>query len=263
MQRIALALRYDGSAYHGWQIQTGLRTVQGQVEKALSFVAHHSVTIYCAGRTDAGVHACAQVVHFDTTSERSLEAWVFGTNSNLPGDISIIWAQNVSDTFHARYSAYARCYRYIIYNNKIRPGILRKQVGWYYRPLNEKDMQKAALYLLGEHDFSSFQGSDCQSKTPIREIFAIKIFRVGELVVLDVRANAFLLHMVRNIVGVLVVIGSGEKEPEWAKEVLLAKNRAAAAVTFEPNGLYLIGVDYPAAFDLPNTEMKPFFLSMH
>ncbi|MBW5802430.1 tRNA pseudouridine(38-40) synthase TruA [Coxiella endosymbiont of Ornithodoros amblus] len=260
MARIALGIRYDGSAYHGWQVQEALKTVQGKVEKALSAVANHPVFVTCAGRTDAGVHATAQVVHFDTTAYRSDHAWVFGANSNLPHDISVLWAKEVDEDFHARYSAIARRYRYIIYNHEIRPAILRKAIGWhYYRSLDEKRMQAGAQYLIGEHDFSSFQGAGCQSRTPMRKILQIEIYRIRRMVVIEVQANAFLLHMVRNIAGVLMAIGSGEKHPDWARTVLKAKDRQLGGVTVPPNGLYLVEVDYPSHFKLPRTPLGPFF----
>lgn len=261
MPRIALGVRYDGSAYHGWQAQDGLSTVQQQVERALLAVADQPIVVVCAGRTDAGVHASGQVLHFDTTAYRSDRAWIFGANSNLPHDISITWAKEVDERFHARYRAFARRYRYVIYNHEIRPAILRKAIGWCFRPLDEKRMQIAAQFLLGEHDFSSFQGAGCQSKTPMRTIFQIEIFRIRRMVVIEVQANAFLLHMVRNIAGVLVAIGSGEKEPKWAESVLKSRDRQQGGVTISPNGLYLVEVSYPVEFKLPRTPLGPFFLS--
>ncbi len=260
MPRIALALRYDGTAYHGWQVQENLRTVQSVVERALSAVADHPISVVCAGRTDAGVHASAQVIHFDTFAERSEKAWVFGGNSNLPQDVSVVWAKHVEDDFHARYSATARRYRYVIYNHDVRPGILRKAIGWYYRPLDEKRMQSGAAHLLGEHDFTSFRGTDCQSNTPMRRVYQIEIFRLRHMVVIEVQANAFLQHMVRNIVGVLLAIGSGERPPEWTKEVLEARDRCKGGVTVHPNGLYLVEVTYPPTFRLPRIPLGPFFL---
>lgn len=263
MARIALGIRYDGSAYHGWQIQEELRTVQGEVEKALSAVANHAVSLVCAGRTDAGVHASGQVAHFDTTSYRSEHAWVFGANSKLPPDISILWAKEVDENFHARFSAQARRYHYVIYNHEIRPGILRKAIGWHYRPLDENRMRKAVQSFIGEHDFRSFQGAGCQSQTSVRTIFQIEIFRIRRMVVIEVQGNAFLLHMVRNIVGVLVAIGSGEKDPEWAEVVLKAKDRRQGGVTVSPNGLYLIEVTYPQEFRLPRIPLEPFFATIN
>ena len=261
MARIALGISYDGSTYHGWQAQASLKTVQEEVEKALFIVANHHVFVTCAGRTDAGVHASAQVVHFNTTVYRSNHAWLFGANSNLAQDISVLWAKEVSEDFHARYSALARRYRYIIYNHEIRPAILRKAVGWHYRPLDEKQMQEGAKYLLGEHDFSSFQGAGCQSRTPIRRIFQIEIYRIQRMVVIEIQANSFLLHMVRNLVGVLISIGSGKKQPSWAQMVLKAKDRRQGGVTVSPNGLYLVEVNYPSHFKLPHIPLEPFFYS--
>lgn len=260
MQRIALGLRYDGTDYHGWQIQESLSTVQGAVEKALSAVANHPVHVTCAGRTDAGVHATAQTIHFDTGAHRSDHSWVFGANSNLAHSISVLWAKPVSADFHARYSATARRYRYILYNHEIRPGIVRKAVGWYYRPLDERLMVAGAKHLLGEHDFSSFRGSDCQAKTAVRTLHQIEIFRVRRMVVIEVQANAFLLHMVRNIVGVLLAIGAGQRSPEWARQVLEARDRTQGGMTISPTGLYLVEVNYPAEFQLPRTPLGPFFL---
>ena len=260
MHRMALALRYDGTAYHGWQVQNNLKTVQKTLEQALSRVADHPVTVTCAGRTDAGVHASAQVVHFDTEAKRSDYSWVFGTNSNLPHDISVLWVKSVSSQFHARFSAMARRYRYVLYNHEIRPGILRNAVGWYHRPLDEKRMQEAATHLIGEHDFSSFRGADCQAKSPIRTVHEIEIYRVRRMLVIEIQANAFLLHMVRNVAGVLVAIASGDRPPEWAKAVLTAYDRRQAGMTISPRGLYLVEVSYPLEFKLPRMPLGPFFL---
>ncbi len=261
-QRIALGVRYDGARYHGWQYQDPvLPTVQLAVDNAISFVANHTIHSVCAGRTDAKVHASGQVVHFDTDAERTEDAWVFGCNSNLPPDIVILWAQPVIHDFHARFSATARRYRYVIYNYPIRPGILRHAVGWYHNPLNVERMQAAVEPLLGEHDFSSFRGSGCQSSSPNRDLQECTVTRQGAMVIIEVQANAFLLHMVRNLVGVLLMIGNGQRPVEWAAEVLAAKNRAAAAMTFSPNGLYLVGVTYPDHFNIPKNPVGPFFLS--
>lgn len=260
IQRIALCVSYDGAHYHGWQSQQGLMTIQGALEKALSYIANHPVTLVCAGRTDAGVHATAQIAHFDTQALRSDRAWVFGANSHLPPEISVVWAKHVPLDFHARYSAMARHYRYIIYNNDIRPSILRLAVGWYYRPLDEGRLQQAGQYLLGQHDFSAFRGAGCESPTPIREIFALEVIRYQRMLVIDIRANAFLLHMVRNIVGVLVEVGSGEKPPEWVKAVLESRDRRHAGMTIQPNGLYLVGVQYAKKYDFPRVPLGPFFI---
>jgi tRNA pseudouridine38-40 synthase len=260
IQRIALCVRYDGARYHGWQHQEGLMTVQGCLERAVSYVANHSVAIVCAGRTDAGVHATGQIVHFDTEANRHDHAWVFGTNSNLPPDISVGWAKHVWQDFHARHSALSRRYRYVIYNHEIRPGILRQAVGWCYRLLDEKRMHEAGQYLLGEHDFSAFRGTGCESPTAIREIYDLAVVRYHRMVIVDVRANAFLLHMVRNIVGALVAVGSGEKPIEWVREVLESRDRRCGSITIQPNGLYLVKVEYPDECDLPAVPLGPFFL---
>lgn len=260
-QRMALAVRYDGSRFHGWQNQhNDLATVQSSLQKALSYVADHPVTVTCAGRTDAGVHATAQVVHFDTDANRSTDAWVFGTNSNLPADVSVLWAKPVAKTFHARFSAQARLYRYVVFNHAVRPGILRHFVGWCYKPLDENLMRQAGQYLIGEHDFSGYRGAGCQSRSAWRHVYSLEVARYRRMVVVEIKANAFLLHMVRNIVGVLVAIGAGEKPVAWAQHVLHSRDRREGGVTIAPNGLYLVGVDYPSEFELPEMPVGPFFL---
>ena len=261
IQRIAMAVRYDGGAYHGWQSQLGdIATIQSRVEKALSCVAAHDIVVTCAGRTDAGVHACHQVVHFNTTAKRSERSWVFGANANLPSEISAIWAKEVSPDFHARFSATSRRYRYLLYNYGVRPGILKHAIGWYHKELNVNHMREAARYLLGEHDFSSFRGSGCQAKSPVRTISELAITKHKHLVILDIEANAFLMHMVRNIVGSLLAVGSGMQKVSWLKDVLLARDRTQAGVTVSPYGLYLVGVTYDDQFDLPKVPLGPFFL---
>lgn len=260
-RRIALGIRYDGSSYHGWQSQENdLATVQMHTEHALASVANHPVTLTCAGRTDAGVHATSQVVHFDTDADRSDHSWVFGANSNLPPDICVLWAKEVDREFHARFSAEARRYRYVIYNHQVKPAILRHYVGWYYKPLDTVLMQQAADYLLGEHDFSAFRGSGCQSRSPMRNVQELTVERRGRMVIIETCANAFLLHMVRNIAGVLTEVGSGNKPPEWARDVLQSCDRREAAATIAPNGLYLVHVRYPVDFQLPQMPVGPFFL---
>lgn len=261
--RIALGVSYDGAAYHGWQRQDNqpeLATVQYYLERALSFVANHDVEVVCAGRTDAKVHAVGQVIHFDTEAQRSDYSWVFGANSNLPASVSVLWAKPVDNDFHARFTANARSYRYIIYNHKIRPSILRDHVTWERNHLDIELMELGARFLLGEHDFSAFRGADCQAKTVIRELHSITICRQGPMVILDITANAFLQHMVRNIVGVLLPIGRGIQPPVWAKEVLQARQRSAGGVTAAPNGLYLTSVSYPEPYDFPRNLKTPFFL---
>lgn len=259
--RIAIGLEYDGSQYHGWQRQPGLHTVQGEVEKALSIVADQEVAVHCAGRTDTGVHASAQVIHIDSTAPRTTRNWIYGGNNYLPKDISIRWAKEVSEEFHARFSATARRYRYVIYNHHIRPGLLRSSLTWHNRPLDISLMQTAANYLIGEHDFTSYRALGCQSKTPMRNMMRFEVIRQGDLVILDITANAFLHHMIRNIAGVLLAIGTANQNPIWAKEILEARDRRQAGVTAPPYGLYLVQITYPDHFGLPRDSLGPAFLS--
>jgi len=260
--RIALGVEYKGSRYRGWQRQaSGVATVQEELEKALSRVADSPVTLLCAGRTDAGVHACGQVVHFDTQAERSLKAWVMGANINLPHDISVTWAKVMPAHFHARFKAIARRYRYVIYNDQIRPAHLGEEITWNHRPLDVERMREAAQYLVGEHDFSAFRAGQCQAKSPIKKMHHLRVTQHGKMIVLDLRANAFLHHMVRNIAGVLMTIGAGERPVEWMKEVLESRIRRTGGVTAHPFGLYLVQVEYPAEFVLPERYIGPHFLS--
>lgn len=252
--RIALGISYQGSAYHGWQSQTGLACIQAYVEQAISQVADHPINLSCAGRTDKGVHAVGQVAHFDSMAQRSQRAWLLGCNSHLPPDIRINWVQSVDRTFHARFSALARRYYYIIYNHSLRNALWNQYTSHNYHPLNENDMQLAAQYLVGEHDFSSFRATGCQAKSAKREVQHIKVMRKGYYVIIDIQANAFLHHMVRNISAVLMSIGTGKKPIEWAREVLLAQDRKAADITAPPHGLYLYQVLYSKNFDLPQSE---------
>lgn len=250
--RIALGIEYDGADYHGWQAQRGLSsTVQGQLETALAKVANEPIEIYCAGRTDAGVHATGQVVHFDTHAKRHIDAWIYGTNTHLPPNIVVRFARHVDYSFHARFKATARRYRYIIHNHPIRPAILHKRASWHYYPLNIERMREAGKFLIGEQDFSSFRSSQCNSKSPMRNVMEFSVERHGDFVVLEIEANAFLHHMVRNIVGTLMKIGAGFKEPIWMQEVLAAKSRRAAAETAPADGLYLITVRYPEPYIFP------------
>lgn len=251
--KIAFCVEYDGTNYSGWQRQAGSeRTIQAQLESAISRVANQAVKIHCAGRTDAGVHASAQIIHFETTSERTTRSWLFGVNSNLPRDIKVRWSHVVDEEFHARYAALSRRYRYVIDNQWLRPALNRNRVSWIYRPLDEISMQAAADVLVGEHDFTSFRTVNCQAKSPVREISRLKVSRQSAFVIIDIEANAFLHHMVRNIAGVLIAIGVGDRPVSWCKEVLDARDRTQAGVTAPANGLYLIGVEYPEHFRLPN-----------
>lgn len=250
MTRIALGIEYDGTAFKGWQAQPGLCTVQGTLETALHQMAGHPVKTTCAGRTDAGVHAVGQVVHYDSDTQRTPRAWVFGTNHYLPRSVRVLWQQEVSQAFDARYSALSRQYRYVIYNHPLRPSLLRDSVGWYYRPLVLEAMQRAARYWLGEHDFSSFRAAGCQSRSPVRSVYAIELERQGDQIIVDIRANAFLQHMVRNMVGTLMHIGAGFQAPTWAQRVLEARDRRVAGLAAPAGGLYFVAVQYPAHFAL-------------
>lgn len=249
--RIALGIEYDGTAFAGWQWQPRRRTIQEILEHALSRIAAEPVRVHAAGRTDAGVHAIEQVAHFDTTVGRPLRAWLLGTNTELPEDIRILWVREVPVDFHARYSAIARYYRYVILNRPAKSALSRRQVTWCFRPLDERRMQDAAGCLIGEHDFSSFRAQGCQSVSPFRNMHFIRVRREGDRVIIELAANAFLHHMVRNIVGVLMAIGAGKFEPAWAREVLDARDRRLGGVTAPPDGLYLGGVYYPDCFGLP------------
>ncbi len=259
MMRIALALEYDGSFFHGWQRQNSLSTVQESLELALTQVANEAIITTCAGRTDKGVHAGIQIVHFDTQSNRKEKAWVLGTNTLLPSAIRVLWAKEVSNDFDARRSAVSRCYRYVIYNEKIRPSLFRNYVSWYYKKLDVDKMQEAANYWIGEFDFSSFRAANCQSRSAFRRVESIKITRQQSQVILEFKANAFLHHMVRNMVGVLLEIGSCERPIEWAKAVLERRDRKMAGITAAASGLYLIDVQYPSSFDLPRENRLPWF----
>ena len=257
--RVALGVEYDGSAFQGWQKQPGGRTVQDALEVALTRIAVHRVATVCAGRTDAGVHARGQVVHFDTDAVRPLMAWVRGINTFLPVAVAVRWANTVSEDFHARFSAYGRCYRYILVNRPQRVGIDHGRVGWYHHPLDEKRMQQAADRLLGEHDFSVFRAAECQAKSPVKVIRHAQVRRLGDSVVFDFEAGAFLHHMVRNMVGSLVYVGQGRHSPEWISQLLESKDRKRAAPTFSASGLYLLGVRYDERWQLPVAE-NPFLV---
>jgi tRNA pseudouridine38-40 synthase len=262
MNRIALGIEYDGSYFRGWQKQTNVLSIQQTLEIALSQVAAESINTICAGRTDAEVHATEQVVHFDVHADRNEHAWVFGANALLPKAVRVLWARQVEMDFNARCSAIGRRYRYVIYNHPLRPGLLRQYVAWYYRKLDAQKMMEASQYWLGEHDFSSFRAAECQSHSPIRSVYSVQVVRIGEQIILDFVANAFLYHMVRNMVGVLIKIGTGMCPPIWAKKVLEARDRRAADITASPSGLYLVEVQYPMRFNLPKIQVGPWFLKM-
>ena len=258
--RIALGIEYDGSGYSGWQMQShGTRTVQHEVEVALSIVADHPVQVVCAGRTDTGVHATGQVVHFDTQAVRKPRAWVMGVNTHLPDDVCIHWAQQVDPAFSARFSATMRSYRYIIQQRPARPALYNHRVTWVHDKLDSTAMQQAAQALLGENDFSSFRSSACQSEHAMRFVKSIDVTTEGEFVYIDIQANAFLHHMVRNIVGSLLKVGSGEKPVGWIATLLGLKDRTRAGPTAPASGLYLVAVQYPKAYGLPVSVNIPRF----
>lgn len=256
--RIVLGLEYDGSRFFGFQQQRQQPTVQQVVEAALARVADHPVTVHCAGRTDTGVHAVCQVVHFDTWAERSERAWVLGANTHLVEGVSVVWARRLGDDFHARFSARGRHYRYRILNRWTRPGLLAGRVAWERRALDAGQMNAAAQHLVGEHDFSSFRALGCQARHARRRITTITVRRDGYEVVLEVSANAFLYHMVRNIAGTLIEVGAGKRDPDWVGDVLSARERVRAGFTAPAEGLYFMGVDYPDHPELPGTAAEPF-----
>jgi tRNA pseudouridine38-40 synthase len=249
--RIAVGVEYEGTAYAGWQAQASLPTLQRITEHALAGVAAEAVTLTCAGRTDAGVHALGQVAHFDTHAQRSPRAWMLGANSTLPADVSLSWALPVPAHFHARYCAEARTYRYVILNRMARGALTASRAAWVHRPLDHERMAEAARALLGEHDFSAFRSSECQAKSPIRRLEDIRVARHGDHVVIEATANAFLHHMMRNIAGLLITIGKGQRGGGWAREVLAGRDRTRGAPTAPAAGLYLLAVRYPRPFGLP------------
>lgn len=249
--RIALGVEYDGSHFLGWQSQPGGQTVQDALQAALSGVASVPISVIAAGRTDTGVHALEQVVHFDAPVERPLSAWVRGTNALLPASVAVLWAHAVPDEFHARFSARSRSYRYLLVNRPVRCAVQHGKTGWFHAPLDVEKMREAASILLGEHDFSAFRASECQAKSPVKHLSQLDIVRQGNTIVFDLTADAFLHHMVRNIVGCLVYVGKGKHPPPWMKEVLESRNRKQAAPTFSPDGLYLRRIGYDKKWGLP------------
>jgi len=261
--RYALCVEYAGAAYNGWQRQStgNVRCVQTEVEKALSRIANHPVSIICAGRTDTGVNGTYQVIHFDCQFDRPERALVMGTNTHLPDDIAIKWAQRVPDSFHARFSALERRYRYVIYSAPVKPAVLARGITWTHKKLDPERMQLAGNHLIGEHDFSSYRAVACQAKSPVRTVKELNVYRSGDLIVIDVRANAFLHHMIRNIAGVLMKIGAGEADVGWSRDVLEARDRRDGGVTAPPWGLYFVDVKYPDEFALPQSDLGPYFLT--
>lgn len=249
--RVALGLEYDGAAFCGWQSQLNGRSVQDALERALSVIANAPLRVQCAGRTDAGVHAAVQVVHFDTDAKRPLSAWVRGVNAHLPDAIAVRWSCEVTSAFHARFSATARHYRYVLLDRDVRPALGAGRIGWTHWSLDLDAMRIAAGHLLGTHDFSSFRAAECQAASPVRNLFHASVARHGRFIVFEFSANAFLHHMVRNMVGALVQVGRGAHDPDWITHLLEVRDRTQAAPTFSPDGLYLAGVDYPADLGLP------------
>ncbi|SEO74239.1 tRNA pseudouridine(38-40) synthase TruA [Nitrosovibrio sp. Nv6] len=260
--RIALVLEYDGSNFCGWQSQRSGGSVQDTVEAALSKIAGHDIRVVAAGRTDARVHASYQVLHFDTHAKRPMSAWVRGVNALIPGSIAVQWASQVPDEFHARYCALERCYLYLLLNHPIRPGLYCGKIGWFHQVLDLESMRAGAKMLLGEHDFSAFRAAECQAKSPVRNLTKLKITRQGDIILFELRANAFLHHMVRNIVGCLIYVGKGKYPAEWIDALLKGRKRIDAAPTFPAAGLYLAGVTYDAKWKLPAFADSPLAMAL-
>ena len=258
MKKYVACIEYNGTNYCGWQRLTHAPSVQEEVEKALSFVANHKVELSCAGRADSGVHGIGQIVHFESDSKRTIKAWQMGCNTNLPDDIALRWIKPIDDDFHARFSAKSRRYRYIILNQSIRPALINNRVCWHRETLDEKLMHEAAIKLIGEQDFSSFRASACQAKHAMRELQKITVARDGNYIYIDIIANAFLHHMVRNIVGSLFDVGAKRKAPEWFDELLAIKDRTQAGITAPACGLYFVSVKYPDKYQLPEND-PPYF----
>lgn len=249
--RIALGLEYDGRGFCGWQSQSNGCGIQDSLQSALAVLAGHEVSVVAAGRTDTGVHALCQVAHFDTDTSRPENAWVRGVNAHLPAGIRVLWAKPVEVTFHARFSAYERSYQYFLINQPVAPAVMHGKVGWFHQPLDLVAMQQAAKFLLGEHDFSAFRAAECQAKSPVKVMHTAEVSGTDGRLLFNFRANAFLHHQVRNMVGALVYIGKGSHPPEFMRELLQLKDRRQAPPTFSPDGLYLTGIGYDPAWGLP------------
>ncbi len=254
--KIALGLAYQGTMFFGWQSQSDKSGVQDTLEAAIAQIAQHEIRVHAAGRTDTGVHALGQVVHFETDTLRPLSAWVRGVNAHLPTTVRIQWAREVSDDFHARFSALSRSYQYLLYNAAVSSALMAKQTGWYHLPLNISAMQEAITYLVGEHDFSAFRAAQCQAKTSVRTITQAEVRQIGCYFVFDFSANAFLHHQVRNMIGALVYVGKGQHQPRYIEELLQMRNRTLSPPTFSPHGLYLTSVRYDAKWGLPELPEK-------
>ncbi|MGB8338822.1 MAG: tRNA pseudouridine(38-40) synthase TruA [Burkholderiales bacterium] len=257
--RIALGIEYDGTAHCGWQSQPNGCGVQDELESAIAEIAAEKISLICAGRTDTGVHALAQVAHFDTDASRPDTAWVRGVNALLPASIAVQWAHQVEDDFHARFSAVSRTYTYVLYMHPVRPALLTGKVGWYHGALDTAAMETAAQNLVGQHDFSAFRAAECQAKISIKTINYINLMRCGEYITLTLNANGFLHHMVRNIVASLIYIGAGKQPVEWIQELLHAKDRRRSAPTFAPDGLYLVAIEYESKWKLPSFDKTHWF----
>ncbi len=261
--RIALGLEYDGNHFCGWQTQPEGCGVQNCLELALSGMAGHEVGIVAAGRTDTGVHALCQVVHFDTETERPLSAWVRGINANLPASVRVLWAQMVPDEFHARFSARRRDYQFVLYNGPVAPAVMANKASWFHLSLDAEKMAEAASFLEGEHDFSAFRASECQAKSPIRNLYQAQVQKHGDCIVFNFSGNAFLHHQVRNMVGALVYVGKGSFDPDYLQTLLQARDRTKSPPTFSPDGLYLTGVGYEAHWGLPQTRRYIEFFTLN
>jgi tRNA pseudouridine38-40 synthase len=260
--RIAMGVEYDGSGFHGFQLQKEARTIQEWLEQAIGKVADHAVRVHCAGRTDAGVHAIEQVIHFDTGALRGERSWTLGTNANLPPDINALWARSVSPEFHARFRATARHYVYMILSRPTRPSLMRSRAAWVHRDLDLDAMRRAAMDLVGTHDFSSFRALGCQAKSPVRSVSYLDFEKHGQTLILRIGADGFLHHMVRNIAGALMAVGCGDRPVSWMSELLQIRNRAQGGVTAPPQGLYFLRADYPARFDLPQSAPQATHLNL-